>query len=82
MANVKALFGAGTDTTKAAITWLLMSVAQNKDVQEKCRSEIFNVIGKDRLPSTDDKRLLPYVQAVILESMRWKILAPLNVPRR
>ena len=32
--------------------------------------ERFQVVGRDRLPSLDDKDQLPYVSAVLLESFR------------
>jgi len=38
------------------------------------------VIGRDRLPTFDDRPRLPYLEAVCKELMRWQMVAPLGVP--
>ena len=37
------LFYAGSDTTSTSITWLLLYMIRNPDVQKRCREEIFQV---------------------------------------
>jgi cytochrome P450 len=48
------------------------------EVQEKAQAEIDSVVGKDRLPTFDDRDALPYVEAVICETLRWHPAAPLG----
>ena len=55
--------------------FLLMVVHQ--DVQEKVQAEIDAVVGKGRLPTIDDRPLLPYLDAVFLEMYRYNPIAPL-----
>ena len=46
------------------------------DVQRQAQEEIDRVIGTDRLPNADDKELLPYVTAIMLETLRWHPILP------
>lgn len=50
----------------------------NPEVQKKAQAEIEAVIGTDRLPTTEDRENLPYVNAVLLEVLRWNNVAPLG----
>lgn len=38
------------------------------------------MIGPDRLPTWEDREKLPYINACILELMRWKHFAPFGLP--
>ena len=60
---------AGYDTTANALTWTLILLAQNPEIEIKLAREIKSVIG-DRLPTTEDLPQLPYTQMVLQESMR------------
>lgn len=44
----------------------------------KARSEIDRVIGRDRLPSFDDRASLHYIEALVKELLRWNPAAPLG----
>jgi cytochrome P450 len=48
------------------------------EVREKARAEIGLVVGKDRLPTFDDRDALPYIEAPICETMRWNPPIPLG----
>ena len=50
------------------------------DIQRRAQEEIENFIGKDALPKADDRQSLPYVEAVMLESLRWQLVFPLALP--
>ncbi|XP_071808271.1 steroid 17-alpha-hydroxylase/17,20 lyase-like [Asterias amurensis] len=74
------LFGAGTETTTLSLHWAVAALAENPKIQERIAQEIDDVIGRDRLPSLDDKGNLPYVEATLLEILRFGSVAPLGVP--
>jgi len=46
------------------------------EVAAAAQAEIDSVIGPDRLPSFVDRDDLPYVNAVVLEVMRWHSVVP------
>ena len=49
------------------------------DVQRKCQEEIDSVIV-DRLPTMEDRASLPYLNAFICETQRWRPVLPYGVP--
>jgi hypothetical protein len=49
------------------------------DVQRKAHEEIVSVIGGSRLPNIRDRPLLPYVDAVLKETLRWHPPVPLGI---
>lgn len=53
---------------------------QHPDIQQKAKEEITRAIGSDRLPEFSDRPLLPYVEAIYREVMRWMPVLPLGVP--
>jgi cytochrome P450 len=52
------------------------------DVQRRAQAEIDRVVGKSRLPEFHDRPVLPYLEAMLLETLRWHVITPLAVPHR
>lgn len=50
----------------------IMSAVENPDKMCLAREEIDRVVGRGRLPSVEDENDLPYVRAVIEETLRWR----------
>ena len=48
------------------------------EVQKKAQAEIDAVVGPYRLPDFNDRPSLPYINAVVKESLRWNVVAPLG----
>ena len=61
-----------------AMTWALYALTQNKQIQTKLRQEVSNVSTDN--PTMDDLNGLPYLDAVVRETMRR--YAPLPVVSR
>lgn len=52
------------------------------EVQRKAQEELDRVIGPNRLPEFSDFEELIYIQAIVLESLRWNVVLPVGVPHR
>ena len=53
-------------------------MAMYPEVMRKAQAEIDAVVGIIRLPDFNDRPYLPYVNAIIKETMRWKLVLPLG----
>ncbi|KAK8472144.1 hypothetical protein PHAVU_002G126200 [Phaseolus vulgaris] len=72
--NIKAflvdIFTGGTDTTAVTLEWSLAELINHPTVMEKARKEIECIIGKDRMVMELDIGNLPYLQAIVKETLR------------
>lgn len=59
----------GTDTTALLTEWAMAEVILNPDIQAKLRNELDFVVG-DRSVTDSDISKLPYLQAVVKETLR------------
>ncbi|KAG1659626.1 Cytochrome P450 2U1 [Nymphon striatum] len=75
------LFAAGTETVSITINWDLLFMIHHPKIQEKVQAEIDEVIGKERLPTMEDKRLLPFTTATLQEIERLGSVLPATIPR-
>jgi cytochrome P450 len=55
-----------------------LAMVSYPDVQRRAQAEIDSVIGKDRLPTFEDRASLPYVESVLRETLRWQPIGPLG----
>lgn len=53
-------------------------MAKYPDVQKKAQSELDTVVGPQKLPEFSDRPSLPYVNAIVKETMRWQSVLPLG----
>ena len=79
--TLRDLVTAGSDTTKNTLLWFVLTLANFPEVQMRIQQEIDGVVPRERLPSAEDLSRLPFVQASIMELMRWKTLAIISIPR-
>ncbi|KIJ68098.1 hypothetical protein HYDPIDRAFT_25543 [Hydnomerulius pinastri MD-312] len=70
-------FGAASDTTAFSLQIFVLAMVLFPEAQRKAQKEIDAVVGHNRLPNFDDRPSLPYVEAVMRESLRWHPVAPL-----
>ncbi|XP_028802951.1 cytochrome P450 CYP82D47-like [Neltuma alba] len=78
-ATCLALILAGTDTTTVTLTWALSLLMNNPEVLKKAAKEVDTEVGREKLVVESDLRNLPYLQAIIKETMRLYPAAPLGL---
>uniref|UniRef100_A0A8C6TPE1 Cytochrome P450 n=1 Tax=Neogobius melanostomus TaxID=47308 RepID=A0A8C6TPE1_9GOBI len=81
VASVTSLFSAGTETTSTTLRWGLLLMAKYPHIQDQVREEISRVIGA-RQVQTENRKDLPFTDAVIHETQRFGNIAPMAVPHR
>lgn len=64
------MFIAGTNGPASVLEWSLAELIRNPQVFKKAREEIDSVVGKERLVKESDIPNLPYLQAVVKETLR------------
>jgi cytochrome P450 len=67
----------GSDTSSSIIIAFVQAMTRWPEVQKKAQQEIDAVVGEDRSPAWEDYEKLPYVAAIVKESMRWRSVVPL-----
>ncbi|KAG8136281.1 putative Cytochrome P450 2J2-like protein, partial [Naja naja] len=75
-------FLGGTETTFATLMWALLLLANHPAIQEKVKEEIEDVFGFSGSISYQDRKKLPYTNAVIHEMQRVKYIFLVGVPRQ
>ena len=73
------LFLAGSETTSTYLRFLLLYMINYPSVQTRAQGELDRAVGRDRLPSLQDKRDLPYVEALVDEVHRHATIALFGV---
>ena len=67
--ETKTLFFAGYETAATSLTWALYLIARTPEVARAAQGELDRVLC-GRTPSLDDLPSLPYIRAIIQETMR------------
>nr|XP_054773874.1 cytochrome P450 1A1-like [Lytechinus pictus]XP_054773875.1 cytochrome P450 1A1-like [Lytechinus pictus] len=75
------IFSAGTQTTIETLYWAMALLVTYPEFQKKVQTEIDDVIGRDRLPTINDRGKLPHTEATLYEVMRYSSILPTAVPR-
>ncbi|KAE8657221.1 geraniol 8-hydroxylase-like [Hibiscus syriacus] len=74
------LFIAGSDTSAITTEWAMAELLRKPEVLQKAKRELMEVIGTERAVRESDIDELPYLQAVVKETMRLHPAAPLLLP--
>ncbi|XP_043703428.1 cytochrome P450 78A5 [Telopea speciosissima] len=67
----------GTDTVAIILEWIIARMVLHPEIQSKAQSEIDAVVGTTRIVSDSDLQNLPYLQAIVKESLRMHPPGPL-----
>lgn len=75
------LLDAALDGTTETMIWFVVAcITQNRDFIAKARKVLDTVVGRDRLPTFEDKPKLLYISAIVEEIMRWRPVGAGGVP--
>ncbi|KAI1343098.1 cytochrome P450 [Xylariaceae sp. FL0016] len=72
------LIGGGVDTTSSSMISFILAMCVFTGVQQKAQEELDRVVGHDRSPDWSDESELPYVRAVVDETLRWRTVTILG----
>ena len=64
------MFAAGSDTSAITIEWAVAELINHPSIMQKAVQEIDSVVGKNRLVEESDIENLPYLQAIIKETLK------------
>ncbi|XP_047316358.1 cytochrome P450 81Q32-like [Impatiens glandulifera] len=70
----------GSDTSSTTIEWAMSLLLNNQEVLKKATSEIDICISQGRLVEESDLHNLPYIQAIVNETLRLFPAGPLLIP--
>jgi len=71
----------GTETSASTMTWLILYLINNKDIQKKARKELQDALNGKNYLSMEDKLKTPYFNACIKEVLRIAPVGALSLPR-
>ncbi|KAG8433043.1 hypothetical protein GDO86_017351, partial [Hymenochirus boettgeri] len=75
------LFAAGTETSSTTLRWGILLMMKYPEIQRRVQREIQEVVKPGQLPRVEDRRNMPYTDAVIHEIQRFTNIVPLNLSR-
>jgi cytochrome P450 len=78
---VQDLIAGGTESSAVTVEWALSELLKKPEVFAKATEELDRVVGRSRWVTEKDIPSLPYVDAIVKETMRLHPVAPMLVPR-
>jgi cytochrome P450 len=57
---------------------LFVAMMLYPDIQKRVQKELDSVTGRERLPTFEDRPMLPFVDAVCKEVLRWRPITPVG----
>ncbi|KAL3528583.1 hypothetical protein ACH5RR_007905 [Cinchona calisaya] len=75
------LLAGGTESSAVTVEWAISELLNKPDLFEKATEELDRVIGQNRWVKEKDIPNLPYIDAIVKETMRMHPVAPMLVPR-
>ncbi|CAL5037147.1 unnamed protein product [Urochloa decumbens] len=80
-AIIQDVIAGGTETGAVTVEWAMAELLRHPEAMAAAAGELGRVVGRDRWPTERDLPCLPYVEAVLKETMRLHPVAPLLFPR-
>ncbi|KAJ0075352.1 hypothetical protein Patl1_35104 [Pistacia atlantica] len=80
-ALIQDLLGGGTESSMVTLEWAISEILKKPDIFKKATEELDRVVGRNRLVREKDISNLPFIDAIVKETMRLHPVAPMLVPR-
>jgi cytochrome P450 len=64
------------------MAWCTLAMVAYPETQARAHAELDAVVGRSRLPTFADSPHLPFIRAMVKETLRWRPLSPSGPPHR
>ncbi|KAI9443640.1 cytochrome P450, partial [Lactarius indigo] len=76
---VGVMLTAGGETTSTTLQWWVLAMLAYPEVQSQAHAELDEVVGSARPPTFADLPALPYIRAMVKETLRWSPTVPFGL---
>lgn len=78
----KDIFMAGTESTKTTLLWSIIHMLNHPDIQVKVQQELDAVLGPTHVIEYEDRKRVPYTNAVVHEIHRFSDIVSVGIVRQ
>lgn len=64
--------------TLSLLSTFFLAMLLHPNIYKRVQEEPDSAVGRDRIPCHSDRSRLPYVEAVLEETLRWKRIGPMG----
>lgn len=75
------LLAGGTESSAVTVEWAISELLKKPEIFSKATEELDGVVGRNNWVKEKDIPNLPYIEAIVKETMRLHPVAPMLVPR-
>ncbi|KAK7440646.1 hypothetical protein VKT23_016995 [Stygiomarasmius scandens] len=74
------MYTGATDSTVSVLSTFILAMLANPEAQRLAQEQIDSVVPPGEMPKFSDMDRLPYVSAIVKETLRWQNVTPLGIP--